>query len=188
MRLVGSFGRVKTGRPEKKKENRKQSGRGFRFFYCIPIGTVAYRYGYPIGGTGGNDGRKGGRLARTAGLDGAESAASPGAAARMRNRAPHRADERRLAGGELRDALPRSAEAGARGLHFLRVGHLRQQPQGQVLQTDARRAQATGERSARVGADYGNSGALPGSREGLCMRQLRVLLLRLAGLFRKTRP
>ncbi len=58
MRLVGSFRRVKeleggareTGRElpaarasfEKKKENRKQNVAVLRFFYCIPIGTMAY--------------------------------------------------------------------------------------------------------------------------------------------------
>src|SRR5437773_3425485 len=42
------------------------------FFYCIPIGTVASRYGKPIGATGRNNGRTSGRLARHAGLDRSE--------------------------------------------------------------------------------------------------------------------
>src|SRR5437879_12555023 len=36
-----------------------------------------------------------------------------------------------------------------------------------------------------MGADHGNSRAVPGSRKGIRMRQLRALFFRLAALFRK---
>src|ERR1700680_635298 len=101
------------GTPKKTKGIRKQSAGVLRFFYCIPIGTVAYRYGYPIGATGENDGRTSGCLARDAGLDGAEDAAGAGAIARLRDCPPDRTDQRRPAGGELRNAVPRPAQAGA---------------------------------------------------------------------------
>src|SRR6266550_1715097 len=178
---------ARTGNPEKRKGIRKQNAGVRRFFYCIPIGTVAYRYGHPIGATGENDGRTSGRLARHPGIDGAEDAAGSGAIARLRDCAPDRTDQRRPAGGELRHAISRPAQAGAGGLHFLRVGHLRQQSQSEVLQADARRAQTIGEGSARVGANHGNSGAVPVSRKGICMRKFRALLLRLGGLFRRSR-
>src|SRR2546421_1946796 len=38
-----------------------------------------------------------------------------------------------------------------------------------------------------MGADHGNSRAVPGPRKGIRMRQLRALLFRLAGLFHKDR-
>src|SRR6266404_5720348 len=130
MRLVGSFGRVKKAMPQKKWTIRKQIAGGLRFFYCIPIGTVAYTiwasHRSPLGE---DNGRQSGRLARNTRFNGSENAASPRAATRIRNRAPHRANQRRPAGRELRNALSRPAEAGAGGLHFLRVGHLEQQPQ-----------------------------------------------------------
>src|SRR5947207_3156937 len=97
------------------------------FFYCIPIGTVASRYGKPIGATRRDNGRTSGRLARHAGLDGVEDAAGAGPVARVRDCAPDGTDQRPPAGGELRNAVPRPAEAGAGGLHFLRVGRVRQQ-------------------------------------------------------------
>src|ERR1700680_3232183 len=89
------------GTPKKTKGIRKQSAGVLRFFYCIPIGTVGYRYGYPIGATGENDGRTSRRLARHPGLDGPEDAAGPGTIARLRDCAPHRTDQRRPASSEL---------------------------------------------------------------------------------------
>src|SRR5207253_7162448 len=55
----------------------------------------------------------------------------------------------------------------------------------QVLPADARRAQAAGKGSARMGADHGNSRAVSGYWKGIRMRQLRALFFRLAALFRK---
>src|SRR6267142_428195 len=85
----------------------------------------------------------------------------------------------------IRYGYPIGVREGTGWLHFRRVGNLRQQSQSQVLQIDARRTQTVGKRSPRLGADHGNSGALPRSRKGIRMRPLRVLFIRLAELFRK---
>src|SRR5262245_42545791 len=67
------------------------------------------------------------------------------------------------------------------------MGRIRQQSQGQVLQTDARRAQTAGERNTEVGDDDGDSGALLRAVTGVVMelRELRGWLVRLFGLFHR---
>src|SRR5689334_14828846 len=92
MRLVGSFGRVKKSKLKKKERNRKQNAGDFRFFYCIPIGTVAYTVWASHRSPGGSDGRQSRRLARHAGTDGPEDFAGHGPAAWLRDCSPHRAD------------------------------------------------------------------------------------------------
>ena len=56
-----------------------------------------------------------------------------GADARLRHRAPYRADQRRHPVAQLRHALPRPPETRAGRRHCRRVGHVRAQPQGQLL-------------------------------------------------------
>src|SRR5205823_12554481 len=89
--------------------------------------------------------------------------------------------------GELQHAIPCTAEAEAIRLQLHREKHYRQQPQSQILQAHARRAQTIGQRSARVGADHGDSSALPGPRKGIRMSPVRSWVLRLGELFRKER-
>ena len=75
-----------------------------------------------------------------------------GPAARLRYRAADRADQRAPPLAQLRNALPRPAQARAGGLRHVRMGRLGQQPQGEVLPAHPGRAEATRQGSARVGA------------------------------------
>src|SRR6202035_3914669 len=87
--------------------------------YCFPIGVVAGCYGETIGVV---DGRENRCVAGDAGADRAQNTGDARASAWLRDRTAHRADQRRLALGELRDAFPCPAQAGARGLHRFGVG------------------------------------------------------------------
>src|SRR6267378_4004492 len=68
---------------------------------------------------------KNGRPTGHVGVDGPQDSRCPGTAARLWNRAAHRADQRRSAGRESRDSVSRAVEAGARRRDRLRVGRLR---------------------------------------------------------------
>src|SRR5262249_13414525 len=83
---------------------------------------------------------------------------------------------------QLRHALSRPPQAGTGRCHRLGMGRIRQQPQGQVLQAHAGRPQTCARGNARVGADHGDSGALPGAARAIVMRQLRAWLRRLANV------
>src|SRR5271155_968175 len=104
----------------------KQTGGPPRLFYCLPIGPVASSVWVSHRGREESDGRKSGGekrcVAGNFGADGAENAASDGAAARLRDCAAYRADQRRSAGCELRDFVPGLAETRAGRLHQLGVG------------------------------------------------------------------
>src|SRR5438309_2277141 len=84
-------------------------------------------------------------------------------------------------------AVPAPEHRGSHSPSRQEEGHFRQQPQSQILQAHARRAQTIGQRSAPVGADHGDSGALPGPRKGIRMNPVRSWVLRLGELFRKER-
>ena len=73
--------------------------------------------------------------------------------------------------------VSRAAEARAGGLHRVGVGRVRQQPQGEVLQADARGPQADREGRARVGEDDRDTRKFLvrkrlriGTRDGMCHR------------------
>src|SRR5438132_989389 len=112
------------------------------------------------------------RLAGNAGADGAQNAGDHGFAARLRDRAAHRADQRRPPRRELWNPLSGSAQVGAGGIHLRGVGRFRQQPQGQVLLADARRTETSAAGGAAMGRDDDHS---PGTRHGGLMRMLRAL-------------
>src|ERR1700690_1826622 len=57
---------------------------------------------------------KNGRSTRHFGIDGPQDSRRPGVAARLRDRAAHRTNQRRSAHGQSGHSLPRSAEARAR--------------------------------------------------------------------------
>src|SRR5262252_11007124 len=65
--------------------------------------------------------------------DGAADARGNGRAARLRHRAPHRADQRRRAAAESGDDLRVAPPPAAAPLDYRVVGYLREQPQGEVL-------------------------------------------------------
>ena len=67
---------------------------------------------------------------------------------------------------ELRHHLPRPAQAGAGRRHRRRVGHVREQPAGQVLHADARRAPAAREGRTQLGGHDRDPRPLP--RAGAC--------------------
>src|SRR5277367_687335 len=67
------------------------------------------------------------------------------------------------------------------------MGRLGQQSESQVLQTYARRAQATRKGSARMGADYRHPRAIPVVEGTAVMNWMRSFLLRLGNLLRKER-
>ena len=113
---------------------------------------------------GEDDDRQGGGLAGDAGPDGAEDAGGHGAAARIRHRPAHRADERRAPLPELRHPVPGAPEAGAGGRDHLGVGRLREQPQGEVLPADPGRPAPGRAGDPRVGAGHGDPGPLPRRR------------------------
>src|SRR5580658_9211471 len=145
----------------------KQTGGPPRFFYCLPIGPVASSVWVSHRGREESDGRKSGGqegcVAGHFGADGAENAASDGAAARLRDCAAHRADQRRSAGGELRNFVPGAAETRAGGLHQLGMGLFRQQSQGEILQAYARGAETAEQGGAGVGTDNRDPCALSGA-------------------------
>src|SRR5262245_49277157 len=135
------------------------------------------------------DERENRRLAGDARADGSQDARSPGAAARLRHRAPHRTDQRASAFNQLRHDLSGAGQARTGRLHRLGLGRVRQQSQGQILQTDARGPQTAGERDGEMGDDDRDSGALLCSAAGVMMnvRQLRGYLVRFFGLFLRAR-
>ena len=77
------------------------------------------------------------RLAGHARAHGAHHARGARAAAWIRHRAPHRADERRPAVGESRNLVPDALEARAGRLHHVEVGSLRERPPRALLPADA---------------------------------------------------
>src|SRR5262249_35692925 len=81
----------------------------------------------------------------------------------------------------------RASETRTRGLHLLRMGPLRQQPQSQILQVDPRGQETAPARGSAMGTDHCHPGTLPGPRRGAFVRGLRAWFLRLAGLFRQQR-
>src|SRR5207245_2459587 len=107
-------------------------------------------------------------------------------AARLRYRAPHRADQRRAAQHQLRHPLPGTAQARAGRVHRLRMGRLGAQPAGQVLPAHAGGSTPGGEGDARVGADGDHPRALPRA-QAVVMRPLRALWARVLGLFDRDR-
>src|SRR5690242_13380631 len=96
---------------------------------CFPTELVAYSCGNPTGLYE----RQKRRLAGHACLDGPQNAGGHGAAARLRDRAKDRADQRRPAGGESRHALPGLAQARAGRLDLIEMGSIGEQPQSEVL-------------------------------------------------------
>src|SRR5712692_1827809 len=74
------------------------------------------------------------------GVDGPQDSRCPGTAARLWNRAAHRADQRRSACRESRDSVSRAVEAGARRRDRLGVGRLGEQSPGALLSAYAGRA------------------------------------------------
>src|SRR6185436_49344 len=103
------------------------------------------------------------------------------------DRPPHRADERRSAGGQLRHALSGSAQARAGRLYRVGMGRLGEQPQGQVLHAHARGPETARKAGAGVGADDGDHRAVLRFRRGTLMRAMRATLVRLASIFDRDR-
>src|SRR4029079_15167541 len=99
--------------------------------------------------------------------------------ARLRHRAPYRADQRRHPVAQLRHALPRPPETRTGRRDCRRVGHIRAQPQGPLLQDHDDRREAALAGDEALGAGHGRPRALPEAHGGSRMRRLRAALIRL---------
>src|SRR5206468_2217414 len=134
--------------------------------------------------------RRCGRQARGAagdvGPDGPEDAPDDGPPPRLRDRAPHRTDERRPPDHQLRHPLSGAGEAGAGGLRRFGVGNVGEQPEGEVLPAHAGRPGAGGEGGAGVAANDRHPGPLLHG-EGFVVRRLRAFWLRATAFFHRGR-
>src|SRR5262249_41376072 len=92
----------------------------------------------------------------------------------------NRTDQRRSADGQPGDALPGAAQAGAGRIDRLRMGRVREQPQGALLSADAAGPKAAAGRGAELGTDGHDHRTL------LCLESRGREMKRLGGLFRRS--
>ena len=98
----------------------------------------------------------------------------------LRDRPAHRADQRGSADRQSGDSLPGAAQAGAGRVYRVRMGSVREQPQGALLSADTARPQAIAGRSPELGTDGGDHRAiLRRESAGPEMKTLRRLFQRL---------
>src|SRR5438067_488860 len=122
------------------------------------------------------------RLPRHARPDDPENARRPRAAARLRHRAPHRADERQQARAQPGHALSRAAEARADGLDLVEVGRVGKQPPRPLLCDQPRRPETAQGRNGELVAHVGYHRPLSRAVGGSSMTALRVFLSRVASI------
>src|SRR5262249_20345339 len=122
------------------------------------------------------------RLPRHAGADDSQDARCARAAARLRHRAPDRADQRRPTRPQPGHALPGAAQARADGVDRLEMGRVREQPPRPLLLDHPRRAEAAPRRDRELVARHRHRRALPEAVAGSRMTALRRLVSWLATL------
>src|SRR5438552_5087585 len=151
-----------------------------KLFLLTPNRTRAYVLLGPYRRSASDARRPVRRLPRHARADDPENARRPRAPARLRHRAPHRADERQQAGAQPGHALSRAPEARADGLDLVEVGRVGKQPPRPLLFDQPRRPETAQGRNGELVAHVRHHRPLPGAVGGSSMTALRVFLSRIA--------